>query len=86
MTREAGNLTEAADKDRSEGITERTIEIRIKHQRNGSRIAFYRVAGSLSSFWHSMPVRQAEKALREGRVSIGLTTNAPAVAALGGAA
>ena len=57
------------------------IKIKIKTGGNGKRFAMYQPVDSLSKFWHFMPVRQAEKALREGVVSIGFTTNAKAVAA-----
>jgi hypothetical protein len=59
----------------------RTIEIKIKTQANGKRMALYRTQGAMSKFWHMMPVREAEKALRDGKVSIGFVVDAPAVAA-----
>jgi hypothetical protein len=59
----------------------RTIEIKIKETASGKRIAMYRTQGTTSKFWHTMPVRQAEKALRYGKVSIGFAVDAPAVAA-----
>lgn len=56
------------------------IEIKIKTNASGKRMALYRRQGGLSKFWHMMPVRQAEKALRDGKVSIGFAVDAPAVA------
>jgi hypothetical protein len=56
------------------------IEIKIT-AKGGKRLALYRRHGTASRFWHYMPVRQAEKALRNGVVSIGLVVNARAVAA-----
>jgi hypothetical protein len=60
---------------------DRPLEIKIKACANGKRIALYRTQGSASTFWHYMPVRQAEKALRDGKVSIGFAVDAKAVAA-----
>lgn len=59
--------------------TQSAIEIRIVALKNNKRQALYRTQGTASRFWHYMPVRQAERALREGVVSIGLSENAPAV-------
>lgn len=59
----------------------RAIEIKIKAGTNGKRFALYRTAGATSKFWNFMPVRQAEKALKDGKVSIGFSVDVPAVAA-----
>ena len=59
-----------------------TIEIRFTRNRhpNGKRMAIYRVAGT-TRYWHMMPIRQAEKALKTGFVSVGIHENVPAIAA-----
>lgn len=59
----------------------RAIEIKILAANKGKRMALYRTAGTQSKFWHCMPVRQAEKALKTGRVSIGFAVNVPALSA-----
>lgn len=48
---------------------------------SGKRLALYRQAGTASKYWHRMPVRQAEKAIKEGRVSIGVVQHDPVVTA-----
>lgn len=58
-----------------------SIEIRIKKQANGRRVAYYRTAGSQSRYWHFLPVRQAEKAIKSGRVDIGIHRDLRAIAA-----
>lgn len=57
------------------------IEIKIVPAKRGKRVALYRTAGANSKYWHCMPVRQAEKALKTGRVSIGLAVDVAALAA-----
>lgn len=54
------------------------IEVRIAYK-GSRRIALYRTVGTTSRFWHAMPVRQAERAIRDGKISIGIYTNVPAV-------
>ena len=54
------------------------IEIKIVPAKQGKRVALYRTAGISSKYWHCMPVRQAEKALKTGRVSIGLAVDVAA--------
>jgi hypothetical protein len=54
------------------------VEIKIIRLGSG-RVALYREQGSKSIYWHHMPVRQAEKAVRDGIVSIGFSHNIRAV-------
>ena len=61
-----------AQQQTPEAITsDKTVEILIRTV-NGKRRALYRTQGQSSKFWWAMPVRQAEKALREGFVHIGM--------------
>jgi hypothetical protein len=48
------------------------VKIKIKTMKNGKRMALYQPEGTHSVCWWSMPVRQAERALREGKVHIGV--------------
>lgn len=64
-----------------QGERKMTITIKIHKQPNGKRTGLYQQTGTASKFWHCLPVRQAEKALKEGKVSIGVSVDIPVVAA-----
>lgn len=64
--------------------SETPTEIRIAYI-GRKRVAYYRKLGTQSRYWNSLPVRQAEKALKDGRVHIGVF-DSPAVAHVEGVA
>jgi hypothetical protein len=60
------------------GAADVTIEITFRERPTGKRYALYRIAGNL--VWHGMPLRTAERALRDGHVPAGKFKGALAVA------
>jgi uncharacterized FAD-dependent dehydrogenase len=57
-----------------------SVDITIRRLKSGKRMAFYRQTGTQSRYWYQMTVRKAEKALRDGKVSIGVDVDCPVVA------